>query len=150
MDFVAETWNGLLPGESGAASKGGNQLLPQPRLLHVDSREEIGLVSSDYISSFGGLLTIKDEEDLEDVNLEMPLHENVAEDDVIHTLGIDPSSLLVPEQPQPTFQVPHTSPTSRKDGGTSQPQSVSTSGQQHLTAAEMSRGVETIVSILTE
>lgn len=69
----------------------------QPELKIIESDEQFGLVASDHVVTFGGLLTIKDEEELEEDTLHMPLHELVSEDDVLYTLGIDPTSLLIPE-----------------------------------------------------
>ena len=117
VDFVACAWNSLLEKEG---NKNMTQLVCLPQLQRIATFEEIGVVSSDYVSSFGGLLTIKDEEDIEDVNLDMPLHENVAEDDVLRTLGIDPSSLLIPELRKP--EIPQIALTPADGGLSSQQQ----------------------------
>lgn len=96
INYVAKKWNLILSTET-TAEKILNSLTPRPELQVVESHEQIGLVSSEHVLTFGGLLTIKDEDELEDDILEMPLHELLSEDDVIHTLGIDPTSLLIPE-----------------------------------------------------
>lgn len=97
VDYVAKKWNAILSVSSSGSEKTLSTLTPRPELKVIDSQEQIGLVSSEHVITFGGLLTIKDEDELEDEVLEMPLHELLSEDDVIHTLGIDPASLLIPE-----------------------------------------------------
>lgn len=47
---------------------------------------------------------IKDEEEIEDITVGVPMHENGAEDDVIQSLGINPAALLILEQQQPKPQ----------------------------------------------
>ena len=59
--------------------------------------EKFGLVSSDHISSFGGLLTIKDDGEIEDVVLDMPVNGVVSDEDIIATMGLSHATLSLPE-----------------------------------------------------
>lgn len=95
VNNVAKTWNKLLALDRG---KGKGEIAPQPVLQVIETTEKFGLVSSAHIASFGGLLTIKDDAEIEDALLDMPLNEAVTNEDVISTLGIDPASLSIPEQ----------------------------------------------------
>jgi len=60
VNYIAGLWNALLAKEKGKGS--GKDILEElPRLPDVHSGEEFGLISSDYTSSFKGLLEIKEE-----------------------------------------------------------------------------------------
>jgi hypothetical protein len=60
VNYIAGLWNALLAKEKGKGS--GKDILEElPRLPDVHSGEQFGLVSSDYTSSFKGLLEIKEE-----------------------------------------------------------------------------------------
>lgn len=60
VNYIAGLWNALLAKEKGKGS--GKDILEElPGLPDVHSGEQFGLVSSDYTSSFKGLLEIKEE-----------------------------------------------------------------------------------------
>ena len=99
VNTVAETWNRLLTLDRGG---GTSKVSPSTLVAHavlpiVPTSERFGLVSSDHISSFGGLLTIKDDGEIEDVMLEMPINGAVSDEDVIATMGLDPATLAIHE-----------------------------------------------------
>lgn len=86
-------------------SKKPGSLSLYPELLRVNSSETFGLVSSEHVLTFNGLLTIKDDGEIEDEALELPMNQVVSEDDVLRMLDIKSESLLVPEPNQASHTI---------------------------------------------
>lgn len=95
VDFVSHFYNGLYDKEG----KPGNELQKLPTLREVDSQEIFGLTQSDHTESFGGLLTIKEEEDekLSDQLIAFEDNENLDPDTVLQGLGVEPGLFLIPQ-----------------------------------------------------
>ncbi|KAK7062280.1 hypothetical protein R3P38DRAFT_3167271 [Favolaschia claudopus] len=87
VDHTAATWNDLV-----AADKRG-VLCPLPRLDNIDSGEKFGVVTSEHIESFGGLLTIKEED--EDVD-EMITLDAEEQEQLMKELNLDPALYIQP------------------------------------------------------
>lgn len=95
INFVSRLYNLLYDKEQ----KRSKELRKLPTLTVVDSREIFGLTPSDHTESFGGLLTIKEEEDekLGDQLGSLEDNESLDPEAVLQGLGVDLELFLVPQ-----------------------------------------------------
>jgi hypothetical protein len=96
VSHIAALWNSLLSKEKGkAVARTNEQLIPLPKLKVVNSGENFGLVSSEYTTSFKGLLEVKEEVDEDHYDLH-----SISDNDIktfMRQLDIDPALLALPE-----------------------------------------------------
>jgi hypothetical protein len=88
---IASLWNAALRKPSNKAN-----LDPRPELPYVNSGEKFGLVTSDHLTSCGGLIEIKKEEPHDEL-LDLSTHDSNDVDRILQDLNIDPLLLLVPQ-----------------------------------------------------
>ncbi|KAK7012718.1 hypothetical protein R3P38DRAFT_2549502 [Favolaschia claudopus] len=87
---------------SAAKAQSDVSALIRPTLGNIQSGEKFGLVSSNHSDTFGGLLTIKSEDE-DEAKVLIELSENSADQQpevILAEFGIDPALLQKPETPQ--------------------------------------------------
>ncbi|KAK7050400.1 hypothetical protein R3P38DRAFT_3173760 [Favolaschia claudopus] len=87
---------------SAAKAQSDVSALIRPTLRNIQSGEKFGLVSSNHSDTFGGLLTIKSEDE-DEAKVLIELGENSADQQpevILAEFGIDPALLQKPETPQ--------------------------------------------------
>jgi hypothetical protein len=92
INHIANLFNSL------HVSKKATHLKQIPVLPLVQSGETFGIVHSEHIESFGGLLEIKEEEDNETLLMDLLDGNNI---DISHALVDDPSLLTMPQETLP-------------------------------------------------
>lgn len=99
-------WNTILDTARGLRSSNKNAavgLTELPILQDVNSGETFGVVHSTHIETFGGLYTIKEEDDEDDEAIQLHLIEEDTE--VLQELKIDPTLLQLPAEQCPALSV---------------------------------------------
>ncbi|KAJ7127473.1 hypothetical protein C8R46DRAFT_1237214 [Mycena filopes] len=96
---AASMFNDIIHIEATRSKTSASSLSLHPVLKHVASGETFGLVSSQHSDTFGGLLTIKDENtDGDDQLLNQALDSTTSAEEILGDLNIDPALLLQPLQ----------------------------------------------------
>ncbi|KAK7055962.1 hypothetical protein R3P38DRAFT_3170627 [Favolaschia claudopus] len=90
VDHIAALWNELV------SNKPSNSLHPRPRLDDIQSGETFGVVNSQNTDTFGGLLTIKDEDEDDMITLDPEEQEQL-----LHELNLDPALFTQPLSQSP-------------------------------------------------
>lgn len=99
VNYANAFWNSLTSKEKNPPSSPNLRLLPT--LPVIASAETFGLVTSEYATTFGGLIVMKDEPEIEDTDLFKAAIEINPEDEydsaaVMRDLNIDPALLSIP------------------------------------------------------
>ncbi|KAJ7026747.1 hypothetical protein C8F04DRAFT_966119, partial [Mycena alexandri] len=96
VSHTASLLNDIIHTEATRRKASPSNELLRPVLKSVASGETFGLVKSEHNDTFGGLLTIKDENSDEDQLFNEALESSVNPEEILGDLNIDPALLLQP------------------------------------------------------